>query len=133
MKTVLIIAVAILLISTNLKGQTFRKIDEQGLLELTGKQNDTTYVINFWATWCSPCLKEIGYFEQLYRDSKDRRIGVILVSLDFPSQAEKTVLPFLKDKGITAPVALMTDPGNSYIQKQKKSVPGKGTNFSGIA
>ena len=125
MKTLFIAALAILLISSELPGQTYREIDEKGLLELTEKQNDTTYIINFWATWCSPCVKEIGNFEQLYRDSQGKKIGVILVSLDFPNQAEKRVIPFLKEKGITAPVALMTNLRyNDWIDKVDPSWSG---------
>ena len=32
---------------------------------LLAKENDTTYVINFWATWCRPCIKEMPYFEEI--------------------------------------------------------------------
>ena len=29
-------------------------------------ENDTTYIINFWATWCIPCRKEMPAFEQIH-------------------------------------------------------------------
>jgi len=38
-------------------------------------------VINFWATWCAPCVKEMPFFEKLNRD--DKNIKVILVSMDY--------------------------------------------------
>ena len=118
MKTMVIITLAVIMFTAELRGQTYREIDELELLELTGKQNDTTYIINFWATWCSPCVKEIGYFEQLYQETRGKKISVVLVSLDFPNQAEKRVLPFLKEKGSTAPVALMTNLRyNDWIDK----------------
>ena len=41
---------------------------------LLNKSNDTTYVINFWATWCRPCVQELPYFEQLAKDSMVRNI-----------------------------------------------------------
>ncbi len=76
---------------------------------LTQKSNDTTYVVNFWATWCSPCVKEIGYFEELYRVYASSALKVILVSLDFPNQVERRLIPFIQEKEISAPVMLMTD------------------------
>lgn len=80
--------------------------------------NDTTYVVNFWATWCSPCVKEIGYFEELHRQSKFENVKVILVSLDFPNQIDRRVIPFLKEKEISADVLLMTDLDyNSWIDQ----------------
>lgn len=92
-----------------LNGQGFVEIDRDGLELLTKKSNDTTYVVNFWATWCSPCVKEIGFFEELHRESGKSKMKIILVSLDFPNQVEKRLLPFLKEKEISAPVMLMTD------------------------
>lgn len=72
-------------------------------------KNDTTYVVNFWATWCSPCVKEISYFEELHRLYAQNPVKVILVSLDFPNQAATRVSSFLTEKEITAPVFLMTN------------------------
>ena len=90
-------------------GQTIPEIDRDGLAMITQKSNDTTYVVNFWATWCSPCVKEIGYFEELYRKRAESKLEIILVSLDFPNQVDRRLIPFLKEKEISAPVMLMTD------------------------
>ena len=57
---------------------------------------DKTYVINFWATWCAPCVKELPYFEEVNKEFKDKNTEVILVSLDFPSQIESKLKPYLK-------------------------------------
>jgi len=90
-------------------GQKVTEIGREELLSLTDRSGDTTYVINFWATWCSPCVKEIGYFEDLHNEQASSGVRVILVSLDFPNQIESRVIPFLEEKNITAPVMLMTD------------------------
>jgi len=91
------------------EGQSYTEIDKEQLLALTSLENDTTYVINFWATWCSPCVKEIAYFEKMHRQYSQSSVKVVLVSLDFPNQAAKRVPSFLSEKEITAPVFLMTN------------------------
>ncbi|MGG7036549.1 MAG: TlpA disulfide reductase family protein [Flavobacterium sp.] len=68
---------------------------------------NTTYVVNFWATWCAPCVKELPYFEKL--NSENKNIKVVLVSLDFKNQFESRLLPFLKTKKINSEVVLLTD------------------------
>ena len=106
-------------------GQTIQEIDSDELLTLTGKSNDTTYVVNFWATWCSPCVKEIDYFEELHRNDQLKNIKVILVSLDFPNQVKERLIPFLEKKNITASVMLMTDLNyNTWIDQVDPSWSG---------
>ena len=106
----LLLSVFVGLLGTNeIIGQTIQEIDRDDLMILTGKSNDTTYVVNFWATWCSPCVKEIDYFEELHRNDQLKNIKVILVSLDFPNQVKERLVPFLEKKNITASVMLMTD------------------------
>ena len=109
MKQMSFIPLLCLLVSSGVTGQALSEIDQEELLAITGSKNDTTYVVNFWATWCSPCLKEIDYFEEVHRLNQERHLKVILVSLDFPDQAEKRLIPFLMEKEITAQVVLMTD------------------------
>ena len=68
---------------------------------------NTIYVVNFWATWCSPCVKELPHFEKL--NSENKNIKVLLISLDFKNQFESKLLPFLKKKSIDSEVVLLTD------------------------
>ena len=79
--------------------------------------SDDTYVINFWATWCSPCVKELPYFESVNKEYADKNVKVILVSLDFTSQIESKLKPYLKKNKIKSNVILLDD------SKMNKWVP----------
>lgn len=93
-------------------------VDYEGLRPLLEKQNDTTYIINFWATWCAPCIKELPYFQQIHDKYIDDKIKVILVSLDFERQLESRVVPFLNKNKVTPEVVLLSDPhSNTWIDK----------------
>ena len=106
-------------------GQAITEIDGDGIAALSRISNDTTYVINFWATWCSPCVKEIDFFEEVHSSFEDSKVKVILVSLDFPNQVELRLIPFLEAREITAQVMLMTDLNyNSWIERVDKSWSG---------
>jgi len=85
---------------------------------LLNKQNDTVYVINFWATWCKPCIKELPDFEKLTAYYADDKVQVYLVSLDFPNKYEELLLPYLKKYNIKSQVIHLTDTdANSWIDK----------------
>jgi len=110
MKYMTVIAgICLILIGQPADGQMITEIDREGIAMITGKSSDTTFVVNFWATWCSPCVREIGYFEELHRDYSSSPLQVYLISLDFPNQLERRVIPFIREREITAPVYLVTD------------------------
>jgi thiol-disulfide isomerase/thioredoxin len=83
------------------------------------KRIDTTQVplvINFWATWCKPCIQELPAFDSL--TSSNNTFKVLLVSLDFKEDIEKKVNPFLKkNKMMTDCILLDEINGNDYINK----------------
>lgn len=80
------------------------------------KEDENVYVINFWATWCAPCIKELPYFEKLHTDNK--KVKVILVSLDSQKDLEKKLIPFIERKKITAEVILLSDKDyNTWLPK----------------
>lgn len=76
---------------------------------LLKKRNDTTYVINFWATWCKPCVKELPDFIEVNDKFKNDKFKMILVSMDFDSQLESKVKPFILANNINAEVVLLAD------------------------
>lgn len=85
---------------------------------LFNQENDTTYIINFWATWCAPCIKELPYFEQVNEERKDENVAVILVSLDMPSMWETQLIPFIKKRNLRSKVVILDDPKqNTWIPK----------------
>lgn len=82
------------------------------------QKTDTTYVINFWATWCKPCVKELPYFEALHENFKGEKIKVILVSLDFKKDVEPKLIPFVKEHKLKSDVVALTDHKyNEWIDK----------------
>ncbi|MBN1132920.1 MAG: TlpA family protein disulfide reductase [Bacteroidales bacterium] len=107
---------SVLMLQVMLSGQTVALTDKDGLVDILLAESDTTYVVNFWATWCAPCIQEIGYFQELHNHYVNQKVKVILVSLDFPSQLKQRLTPFLDENNITADVRLMTDLDyNSWI------------------
>jgi thiol-disulfide isomerase/thioredoxin len=80
--------------------------------------NDTTYLVNFWASWCTPCVAELPAFERIGEEYRNQKVKVLLVSLDFPRQIESRLMPFLKKNEIGSEVLVLNDPdANSWIDK----------------
>lgn len=78
------------------------------------KKDNKTYVINFWATWCGPCVKELPYFEKINAAYANKNVEVLLVSLDFPKQIEKQLIPFIKKNKLQSKVVLLDDVNENY-------------------
>jgi len=88
------------------------------LKPLLHKTDNNTYIINFWATWCKPCVEELPAFEKINADYKNKNVEVILVSLDFPNQIETRLIPFIKEHKLQSKVILMADlDQNTWIPK----------------
>lgn len=88
--------------------------DYDGLKPLINRKEDKVYVVNFWATWCAPCVKELPYFEKINADYKDKNVEVLLVSLDFPKKKESKLLPFIKNKNIQSKVVHLDDVNEQF-------------------
>lgn len=93
--------------------------DEFAKLEpIFNQKSDTTYVINFWATWCKPCVEELPYFEKLHAAMQGQKVKVILVSLDFPRQLDTKLVPYVEKNKLQSQIIALTDGDfNSWIDK----------------
>lgn len=86
---------------------------------------DTTYVVNFWATWCAPCVAELPHFEKIRIENLEKPVKVLLVSLDFKSKLQKEVVPFVSKKNIKAEVFLLNEPDQQmFIDRIDKNWSG---------
>lgn len=111
------IALSVFFWSFSAKAQdliTFRNFEE--LNAYIQKNNEKPLVINFWATWCAPCVIELPYFEELHQ--KNQNIKIVTVSLDFDKQVESKLKPFLKKKNYSFVATYMADKNfNNWISK----------------
>ena len=95
------------------------------LSHLFSKKTDSIYVINFWATWCGPCVKELPYFEELNKQYKDKKVKIILVSLDFKKQVKTKLIPFLNKRKLQSEVVVLYHPNaNEWIDRVDPSWSG---------
>jgi len=83
---------------------TFTLRNLQGNLEGLEDYKDKVIVLNFWATWCAPCLEEMPAFEELYRRYRSQGLTVLAVSLDKGDSLK--VKNFVDANNLTFPVLL---------------------------
>jgi thiol-disulfide isomerase/thioredoxin len=95
--------------STASYSQNVKLLNIDQLNERIKNGKDSTYVVNFWATWCAPCIKELPHFEKLGSEYKSEKLAVLLVSLDFKSKLTSNVIPFVKRKNLKNEVFLLNE------------------------
>ena len=94
------------------------------LQELITSTGDNIKVINFWATWCAPCVKEMPLFEKLGQERKDVKVTLVSLDLDLDPDPAK-VHKFVARKKLQSQVLILDekDP-NSYIEQIEKTWSG---------
>jgi thiol-disulfide isomerase/thioredoxin len=76
-------------------------LSEQGFQKLVRDRNGKILLLNFWATWCGPCVEEFSDLIKLSKFYGNNGVEVIGVSVDYPDEAESKVIPFLKKHHVT--------------------------------
>lgn len=124
MKTKLLLLICFLFPLT-ISAQKVNLLTVDQLEQRLDSAKDTVYIINFWATWCAPCIEELPYFERFSTTMKQEPVKVLLVSLDFKSKLESAVKPFVKRMNLQNEVYLLNERNQqTYIDRIDKSWSG---------
>jgi len=100
----------LLFLGTNLSAQEIPMIKRAQLEHWLNADTDTVYVLNFWATWCGPCVAELPSFEKLNEQYASKKVKVVLISTDFKRNVESKLKPFVKRKNLRSQVVFMDEP-----------------------
>lgn len=101
--------------------QEVKVVKYEHLEDMIESNSGKVQVLNFWATWCGPCIKELPYFEAV---NNKKNVEVILVSLDFV-QDETKVKKFVERKNLQSQVILLDEKNyDSYMGKVDESWTG---------
>jgi thiol-disulfide isomerase/thioredoxin len=104
-------------------GQSDLKKQLAQLLPITEKQvpalmaslKGKVVLVNFWATWCSPCVKEFPNLVKLQKLYKEKGVAVVFISVDEPEDTETTVRPFLQKERVTFTSYIKNGDDESFI------------------
>jgi thiol-disulfide isomerase/thioredoxin len=88
---------------------TVRILNYDQLRPMLQMDNDTTYVVSFWATWCAPCVSEMPYFLALDSMYADQPLQLLLVSLDFKKDYIRKLQPFVEARNLEDRVVVLED------------------------
>lgn len=80
---------------------SLRAVDEKQFAEVLARYRGQVVLVDFWATWCPPCVELFPHTVQLHRALGNQGLAVISFSMDDPSSRE-TVEAFLQEQGATS-------------------------------
>ena len=95
-------------------GQQAKKIKITDLEKIIA-ESKTPLIINFWATYCKPCIEEMPYFLALEKEYKKDKLELLFVSLDMEDDYPSNVNAFLKKRKITSPSAWLDETNADYF------------------
>ena len=113
------IFLSILLTTVSLFGlvanaQVIRKVKITDVIKMADTSS-VPLVVNFFATWCRPCVEELPWFEKLIPNYKDKGVKLLLVSLDYSDDYPKGIAAFAKKKGINSQIVWLDETDANYF------------------
>lgn len=104
-----IVFIALTFITSVAFTQEIKKVKIEDVVKMIDTSS-SPIIVNFWASWCQPCIHEIPWFEKAVAELKDKNVKILLVSLDFaPDYKNNTLRSFVKKQGYTSQVVWLDE------------------------
>ena len=111
----IVFIVAIICFVAAAQAQQIPKLKMADVVKLFDAKSDTVYVVNFWATFCKPCVAEIPNFIKITEKYKKQKVKLLLVSLDLPSFYPKRIAAFATKNNFATNLAWLDETDADYF------------------
>ena len=101
---IIFLMISLVSFSNSAKAPDFNLKDQYGVVHSLENYKGKVIFLNFWATWCPPCKKEMPDIENIYKEYGENKKDVVILGVN--SEKENEVKKFLKDKGYTFPTVI---------------------------
>lgn len=101
---IIFLMISLISFSNSAKAPDFNLKDQYGVVHSLENYKGKVIFLNFWATWCPPCKKEMSDVESIYKEYGENKKDVVILGVN--SEKENEVKKFLKDKGYTFPTVI---------------------------
>lgn len=101
---IIFLMISLVSFSNSAKAPDFNLKDQYGVVHSLENYKGKVIFLNFWATWCPPCKKEMPDVESIYKEYGENKKDVVILGIN--SEKENEVKKFLKDKGYTFPTLI---------------------------
>ena len=101
---IIFLMISLVSFSNSAKAPDFNLKDQYGVVHSLENYKGKVIFLNFWATWCPPCKKEMPDVESIYKEYGENKKDVIILGIN--SEKENEVKKFLKDRGYTFPTLI---------------------------
>ena len=101
---IIFLMISLVSFSNNAKAPDFNLKDQYGVIHSLENYKGKVIFLNFWATWCPPCKKEMPDIESIYKEYGENKKDVVILGVN--SEKENGVKKFLKDRGYTFPTVI---------------------------
>ena len=105
-------------VTASAHAQAVPAYNAETLMKRVANGGDTLFVINFWATWCGPCIRELPEFQKLADRYEGKAVKILLVSLDFKNDYPEKIEKFIAKKKLAHEVLWLNETNaNEFIPK----------------
>jgi thiol-disulfide isomerase/thioredoxin len=114
MKKTLTLAATLFLLFGVVVAQPIKKVKIADVLHIADTST-VPIVINFFATWCRPCVQELPWFEKTVPNYKDKKVKLLLVSLDYADDYPKGIAAFAKKHDINSQIVWLDESDPNFF------------------